>query len=179
MPGSVRLKRGATCVMNALMRARWLIPLLMAACGGSGTKGTTVAKAKGPPQDCGPVCAPGTPYKLPQAPIGPCDGAPGGLLGRVLVDGKQGETGKVIIAAVSSCASFPAQSDDKGVFRLSALPTGDYVVAANVGTQARAFGEVTIRPGEVVTVEIDMRAEDIARGREELATHEQCGCPLR
>jgi len=122
--------------MNPCMRALLLVPFL-AACGGSTT---AVPPAPPPPPsskvDCAQVCAPAL-VVAPRPPLSPCDGAPGGLLGKVLVDGKPAQE-KIAIMAMSSCARYPAMSDDKGVFSMPALPLGDYVVEATVGTVARA-----------------------------------------
>ncbi len=154
-----------------------MITVLAMACGGSTTAGPAAPRSSGNQADCGSICGGPSLHIAPKPPVSPCDGPPGGLLGKVQVDGKPPEE-PIKLVAVSSCTRFPVESNDKGVFSLPSLPEGVYVVEARVGTAARAFGEVTVRPGEVVALELELRGDEVARGREELAAREKCGCPL-
>ena len=83
------------------------------------------------------------------------------------------------MAAMSSCGRYPMVTDANGIFRMPELRTGNYVIEATVGTVARALAEAEVLPGEVVSVELELRGDEVARGRVDLADRESCGCPVR
>ena len=155
-----------------------VIPFLVMACGGGSKSAGTVAKPTERPADCAPVCN-SVPLQVtaPAATDAPCDAPPGGLIGKVMVDGIVTRQPTRILV-VSACARFNTTSNEKGVFSLPAIPAGVYVVASSIGTSAAALADVTVRSGEVVSMDISLRGDQVSQGVVELAAREQCGCPL-
>jgi hypothetical protein len=155
-----------------------VIPFLVMACGGSSQSAAPVAKPTERPADCAPVCN-AVPLQVtaPAATNAPCDAPPGGLIGKVMVDGIVTRQPTRILV-VSACARYTTTSNEKGVFSLPAIPAGVYVVASSIGTSAAAIADATVSSGEVVSMDITLRGDQVSQGVAELAAREQCGCPL-